>query len=122
MESILNSIKKNLGIDCEYKAFDSDIIMCINAVFGTLHQLGVGPSEGFRILSEQEDWSTYLTYGKEIEEVKTYMYLRTRLLFDPPDRGGVLTSFQEQIRELEWRIVVKVDELKTAWEEARNGE
>lgn len=122
MESILNSIKKNLGIDCEYKAFDSDIIMCINAVFGTLHQLGVGPSEGFRILSDQEDWSTYLTYGKEIEEVKTYMYLRTRLLFDPPDRGGVLTSFQEQIRELEWRIVVKVDELKTAWEEAQNGE
>lgn len=121
MESILNSIKKNLGIDCEYKAFDSDIIMCINAVFGTLHQLGVGPSEGFRILSDQEDWSTYLTYGKEIEEVKTYMYLRTRLLFDPPDRGGVLTSFQEQIRELEWRIVVKVDELKTAWEEAQNG-
>ena len=122
MESILNSIKKNLGIDSEYKAFDSDIIMCINAVFGTLHQLGVGPAEGFRIESEQEDWSEYLTYGKEIEEAKTYVYLRTRLLFDPPDRGGVLTSFQDQIRELEWRIVVKVDELKAEWEEAQNGE
>ena len=122
MESILNSIKKNLGIDSEYKAFDSDIIMCINAVFGTLHQLGVGPTEGFRIESEQEDWSEYLTYGKEIEEAKTYVYLRTRLLFDPPDRGGVLTSFQDQIRELEWRIVVKVDELKAEWEESQNGE
>lgn len=96
--------------------------MCINAVFGTLHQLGAGPAEGFRIESEREDWSDYLTYGKEINEVKTYIYLRTRLLFDPPDRGAVLTSFQEQIRELEWRIVVKVDELKTAWEEAQNGE
>lgn len=122
MGSILNSIKKNLGIDCDYIAFDPDIIMCINAVFGTLHQLGVGPAEGFRIESEREDWSDYLTYGKEINEVKTYVYLRTRLLFDPPDRGAVLTSFQDQIRELEWRIVVKVDELKTEWEEAQNGE
>lgn len=113
MDSILNSVKKMLGIDADYKAFDADVIMCINAVFGTLHQLGAGPSDGFKITGEDETWGDYLTYGKEIEEVKTYVYLRTRLLFDPPDRGNILSSFQDQIRELEWRIVVKVDEYKT---------
>ena len=122
MYSILNDVKKALGIDDDYKVFDSDIIMHINAVFGTLNQLGVGPKSGFRISDENALWSDYLTYGEEIEEVKSYMYLRVRLLFDPPDRGGVLTSFQDQIHELEWRIVVKVDELKTEWEEAQNGE
>lgn len=113
MDSILNSVKKMLGIDSDYKVFDSDVIMCINAVFGTLHQLGAGPTDGFKITGEDEVWASYLTYGKEIEEVKTYVYLRTRLLFDPPDRSNILNSFQEQIRELEWRIVVKVDEYKT---------
>lgn len=120
MESILNSIKKNLGIDSEYRVFDSDIIMHINAVFGTLNQLGVGPVSGFRISDENTLWSDYLTYGEEIDEVKSYMYLRVRLLWDPPDRGGVLSSFKEQIEQLEWRIVVKVDELRLKWEENHN--
>lgn len=112
MESILESIKKLLGIEKEYTVFDPDIIMDINAVFGTLHQLGAGPLSGFRITGYGEQWSDYLTYGKEIDEVKTYVYLRTRLLFDPPDRGSILGSFQDQIKELEWRIVVKVDEYR----------
>lgn len=121
MYSILNDVKKALGIDEDYKVFDSDIIMHINAVLGTLNQLGVGPRSGFRISDENTLWSDYLTYGEEIEEVKSYMYLRVRLLWDPPDRGGVLTSFKEQIDQLEWRIVVKVDELRLRWEEAQNG-
>lgn len=112
MESILGSVKQALGIDSSYSVFDPNLIMCINAVFGTLNQLGVGPSNGFRITGGSETWSEYLTYGEEIEEVKTYMYLRTRLLFDPPAQGFVLSSYQEQIRELEWRIIVKVDELR----------
>lgn len=120
MYSILNDVKKALGIDEEYRVFDSDVIMHINTVFGTLNQLGVGPAAGFRISDENTLWSDYLTCGEEIEEIKSYMYLRVRMLFDPPDRGGVLTSFQDQIRELEWRIIVKVDELRTRWEESQN--
>lgn len=109
--SILLSVKKMLGPSADYDVFDPELIIYINSVFGTLHQLGVGPEEKFVITGDSELWSDFLTEGEEIEEVKSYIYLRVRLLFDPPSSSFVLSSFKEQIKELEWRLQCKAEEI-----------
>lgn len=109
--SILLSVKKMLGPSADYDVFDPELIIYINSVFGTLHQLGVGPEEKFVITGDSELWSDFTTEGEEIEEVKTYMYLRVRLLFDPPSSSFVLSSFKEQMKELEWRLQCKAEEI-----------
>lgn len=107
-ESILNSIKKVLGLDADYDVFDSDIVMHINSVFFTLTQLGVGPSEGYIISGQDEVWSEYVN-DKRLNAVKSYMYLRVRLLFDPPATSFAIESIKNQIQEYEWRLNVQVD-------------
>lgn len=109
MESILISIKKLLGIPKEYEHFDPDIVMHINSVFDTLTQIGVGPADGFRIEDEDITWSDFIQDKKAIESVKSYMYLRVRLLFDPPLNSAVLNSMNNQINELTWRLNVEAD-------------
>lgn len=116
-ESILLSVKKMLGLDQDYDVFDPELTIYINSVFGTLHQLGVGPTTQFRISDDTSTWSEFTTNDVEVEEVKTYVYLRVRLLFDPPSSSFVLSSFQEQIKELEWRLNVKSDEIKGTGDE-----
>lgn len=111
-ESILLSVKKMLGLDKDYDVFDPELIIHINTVFGTLHQLGVGPEDQFRITGDSDLWSDFTTEGEQTDEVKTYIYLRVRLLFDPPSSSFVLSSFKEQLQELEWRLNVKADEIK----------
>lgn len=111
-ESILLSIKKMLGLDQSYEVFDPELIIHINTVFGTLHQLGVGPSDQYRIADKNNLWTEFTTDGKQLDEVKTYVYLRVRLLFDPPSSSFVLSSFKEQLQELEWRLNVKADEVR----------
>lgn len=108
-ESILTSIKKMLGITEEYTHFDQDIIIHINTVLMILHQLGVGPEEGFAIEDSYETWSDFLVDNKNIEAVKTYVYLKVRLLFDPPLSSAVTESINKSINELEWRLNVAVD-------------
>ena len=108
MESILTSIKKLLGITEEYTHFDADIIMHINSVFMVLNQLGVGPTAGFFIEDESTTWDEFLGDPTELQLVKTYMYMKVRMMFDPPT-GGVLNSMKEQINEFEWRLNVAVD-------------
>lgn len=105
-ESILNSTKKILGIDASYTAFDLDIITHINTVFSTLAQLGVGPAEGFMIEDDSAVWGDFLGSDRLLNAVKTYMYLRVRLLFDPPTTSYHIQAIQEQVRELEWRLNV----------------
>lgn len=109
MESILTSIKKLLGITEEYEHFDADIIMHINSVFMILTQMGIGPSEGFVIEDETTTWSDYTNNTIPIESVKTYIYLRVRLLFDPPSSSAVIESMNRTISELEWRLNSAVD-------------
>ena len=104
--SILNSTKKILGIAAEYKAFDLDIITHINSVFATLQQLGIGPAEGFMIEDETSKWEEFVGIDNALNPVKTYVYLRVRMLFDPPTSSFLMTSLQEQIKELEWRLNV----------------
>lgn len=108
MDSILDSIKKLLGIQPEYKSFDQDIMMHINAVFVVLNQLGIGPSEGFSINSRDIKWSKYST-ELNTNLVKTYMYLKVRLMFDPPASATLVESINAMIKELEWRLCLEGD-------------
>lgn len=110
-DSILTSTKKNLGIAASYTAFDADVILHINSVFSTLNQLGIGPVEGFAITDANDMWSDFLEGDLRLNSIKTYMYLRVRMLFDPPTTGYHVGAIQKQIEELEWRlnIVREVD-------------
>ncbi|MDO5397627.1 MAG: hypothetical protein Q4G33_06830 [bacterium] len=119
MESILTSIKKMLGIAEEYEYFDPDIIMHINSVFSVLTQLGVGPSEGYFIRDKTDKWTDFLKSDSRLEILKSYMYLKVKLLFDPPLGTASIEAINRQISELEWRINVTVDPGEK--EEIQNG-
>lgn len=103
MDSILDSIKKVLGIEPEYTQFDEDIIMHINTVFGVLNQLGIGPAEGFMIEDNDATWDEYINTANKLI-VKTYIAQRVRLMFDPPSTGPLLDAINRSILELEWRL------------------
>lgn len=109
MESILTSIKKDLGIDKEYNVFDSDIIRHINSALMVLMQLGVGPSKGFRVTGESETWDRFLEGRTDLEAVKDYVFIKVKLVFDPPANSSTLEALKEQAKELEWRLNVQVE-------------
>lgn len=111
--SILTSTKKALNLAEDYTAFDPDIILHINSVFSTLNQLGVGPVNGFMIEDKEATWDAFLGDDPRLNHVKTYVYLRVRMLFDPPQTGFHTTAMQEQIKELEWRLNVQRED--TEW-------
>lgn len=107
--SILNSTKKVLGLDPSYTVFDQDVIMHINAAFSILNQLGVGPVEGFMIEDDTAVWDDFiLIEGSEPSKslVKTYVQLKSRMLFDPPTTSFLLEAMTNQIKEYEWRLNV----------------
>lgn len=109
-QSILLTVKKMLGIAEEYHAFDLDLIININSVFLTLNQLGVGPDKPFRISSDVETWGDFLGDQYEnLDGVETYVYLKTRLLFDPPTNSFLVDAMQTQVAELEWRLNFQVE-------------
>lgn len=111
MDSILLSIKKLLGIASDYKQFDTDVIIHINSVFLTLNQLGIGPDDGFSIDSESEEWSDYIPDNQLLlSAVKSYMYLKVKMLFDPSLTSFVNDLMKEEARELEWRMNLLADE------------
>lgn len=105
MESILTSVKKLLGITEDYTHFDADIIMHINTTFTILNQLGVGPSNGFFIEDDTRTWDEFIPLDDlRFNSLKTYMYMRVKLMFDPPLSSAVMASMERQISELEWRL------------------
>lgn len=104
--SILDSTKKVLGLDEAYDAFDQDIIMHINSVFADLNQLGLGPLLGFAITGSEEEWTSFIGDDPNLNAVKSYVYLRVRLLFDPPGTSYLIAAMQEQIQKMEWRLNV----------------
>lgn len=108
MESILNTIKKMLGLDPSYTDFDTDIITDINMVFSTLTQLGVGPVEGFSINDETQTWDDYEVDNTIIGFVKSYIHLKVKQIFDPGN-NAVNSAIDQQIKELEWRMNIEVD-------------
>jgi hypothetical protein len=110
--SILTGTKKILGLAEDYTAFDHDVITHINTAFSTLTQLGVGPAAGFMIEDETAVWSDFITDNDlQYNSVKTYVYMRVRMLFDPPGTSFVITALNEQIKELEWRLNVHREEM-----------
>lgn len=109
-ESILNSIKKLLGIQPDYTHFDQDIIIHINSCFATLNQLGVGPEEPFTISGPDEAWAEFMQSETKIQSVKTYIYLKVKILFDSTSMGGAtLEAYQQMAQEYEWRLNVAAD-------------
>lgn len=113
MESILTSIKKMLGIEADYDHFDHDIITHINSTFNTLNQLGVGPEEGYSISSDKESWEDFLgEFIHNLAMIKSYVYLKVRMIFDPPSSSIVANAFNENIKEYESRINTQVELMK----------
>lgn len=108
MDSILNSTKKLLGIDQDYKAFDVDIITSINSALMVCMQLGVGPENGFMVTGEEQTWSDFLEDDLiQLQAVKQYVYLKTRQVFDPPESSSVANSIDNIAKEIEWRMNVQ---------------
>lgn len=105
--SILTSTKKALGIAEEYEAFDPEIIMHINSVLNTVTQLGIGPEIGFMITDASTEWPSFLGTDLRVNQVKTYVFLRVRMLFDPPSTSFYIAAMEKQIQELEWRMNVQ---------------
>ena len=108
-ESILTSVKKLLGIAEEYTQFDTDIIIHINTIFMALQQIGIGPNDGFSITDENDLWTDFMEDSILLNSVKTYMYLRVKLLFDPPLTSSTVDSFNKLISELEFRMNSKAE-------------
>ena len=107
MDSILTSIKMLLGISEDYEHFDADIIMHINSVLMILTQLGVGPAEGFSIQDKTQTWGDFL--GEDaalLEGVRSYVYMKVRLMFDPPTSSAAIESMTRLANEFEWRLNV----------------
>lgn len=108
-ESILTSIKKLLGIGQSDTNFDTDIIIHINSALMALSQLGVGKVGGFYITSDKELWKDFLESRIDLEAVKTYVYLKVRQVFDPPQNSFLVESIKNQITELEFRINIQAE-------------
>ena len=109
--SILTSIKKLIGMDEDYEYYDTDIIIHINTIFMYLSQIGIGPSDGFSISDETTTWEDFLpSDNKNFEAVKTYIYLKTRLIFDPPQSSSTMEAIKQTISELEWRLNVEAEQ------------
>lgn len=106
MESILTSIKGLLGIVEEYAHFDEQIIIHINSALMILGQIGVGKEDYF-ISTDEQTWDDFLNNSKQLEAAKTYVYLRVKLVFDPPQNSSTQQAFKQQADELEWRLNVK---------------
>ena len=109
MDSILTSVKKMLGIAEEYDHFDADLIMHINSVLTILGQLGVGPDEGFFIEDDGAEWTDFVPDISNLQFIKTYVYQKVKLLFDPPQSASAIEALNRSISELEWRINAQVD-------------
>lgn len=109
MDSILNSIKKLLGITEEYTHFDTDVMMNINAVLAILTQMGVGPSSGFTITDSTSTWTDFVGSEYNFSVLQSYVYLKVKLLFDPPSTGPLTQSAERLITEFEFRLFVDSD-------------
>lgn len=110
--SILVEIKKMLGISSDYRAFDTDIIIYINSALSRLLQLGVTPISGsnFQITGDSEKWTDLFTDDSKLNQIQTFIYLKVKMLFDPPSSATTSQSFESQIKEVEWLLNVTIEE------------
>lgn len=103
-ESILNTVKKMIGFEDDYNVFDTDLIVCINAAFSTLRQIGVGPEGGFSISDASAVWEDFGASQILLDWVKQYVYLKAKNTFDPPASATIMNAYNETMKELEWRM------------------
>lgn len=108
-ENILVSIKDLLGINKEDKAFDTDILININSTFSTLYQIGVGSESHYFLLTGKETWDEVFAEKDLIDFIKLYTYMKVKIVFDPPTNASVLQAFTEQMKEIEYRILLQAD-------------
>ena len=122
-DSILNSIKKSLGITPEYTQFDPEIIMHINSVFMFLQQIGVGPTNTYSIESDSETWTDFFSSAnvKDVSAAKSLMFLKVKMLFDPPTIGSVNESYNKLIDELTWRCMIEGDNVNDGIDNVASG-
>lgn len=109
MDSILASIKERIGIAEDDNSFDTDILDLINSAFADLNDIGVGPSEGFSISDKNDLWDDFSEDVRVLSSVKDFVYLTVKLTFDPPTQTALLTSMENRLKKLEWRLNVKCD-------------
>ena len=105
-ESSLKTIKQLIGGPDDFEQFDLDLTIHINSAFATLTHLGVGPKEGYRITGPDNVWSEFEEDAQELSLIKDYVYIKTRLLFDPPTSGSLMDSLKEQLNEMKWRLYI----------------
>lgn len=103
-DSILTSIKKLLNIAKEYEIFDTDIIIHINSAFARLNELGLGPEKGFRITGSTECWSDFMAGFENLDYIKTFIYLKVKIIFDPPINSAILETYKQEINKYEWLL------------------
>lgn len=108
-DSILNTIKKMLGLEADYTPFDAELVVHINSAIMALRQIGVGPATGFAIQGSDSVWSDLIGDNTKLEALKSYIYLKVRTVFDPPSSSIAMDAIQKQIDEYEWRLNVEVD-------------
>ena len=105
-ESILKTIKQLIGCPDDFEQFDLDLMIHINSAFATLTQLGVGPKEGYRITGVDNVWNEFEDDAQKLSLIKDYVYIKTRLLFDPPTTGSLMDSLKEELKEMKWRLYI----------------
>lgn len=110
---ILDDVKKALGIGEDYDVFDLDIAMAINTAFFSLQQLGVGPRIAYQLSDDYSDTWIQFFNDTDVPEnyaaVKSYIVMKTKLMFDPPSVGHAVTAMNEMVKELEWRLNVQAE-------------
>ena len=110
MESILDTIKQLLGIPTDDDSFDTDVKVNINAAIFTLSQIGIGPSNGYIVTSNTQMWNDYIGSSLiNLEGVKNYIYLKTKIIFDPPTNSTTIQAINDNLKELEWRMQLAVE-------------
>ena len=109
VESILTSVKKLLGIQEEYKHFDEELVIQINSALMSANMIGIGPAAGFSIKDDTAKWEDFIGLRKDLEAIKTYIYHKVRVAFDPPQTGPLVEAINNQIKELEWRLTVQAE-------------
>lgn len=109
---ILHDVKQNLGLEWDDLTFDLDIRTHINSVFLDLQQIGVGPEDGFEVTGPSETWADFLGTAKYLNAAKSVVYIRVRMIFDPPSTGPLATSLEKQADRLEYRLMMQVDYVK----------
>lgn len=110
--SILKSVKKTLGLAADYTAFDEDILMHINSTFSDLASLGVGPEDGFMISDDTAEWADFVHTGVPdnwLNSIRSYVFLKVRMLFDPPGTSYLIELAKNQILEYEFRLQTSVE-------------